>query len=135
MQAHRIPNIEILDSPPVAQRKKAVSCGGFPFPFGSNYPFTLHNTLSLPWGYTYLKGTLTLHSNGCEKTCTLGQTSCKPCASLKKEATMEGILDHAAVGIHENANYAYHSLAGLIKLLCRKNKRLEEGCLKWLNAA
>ncbi|KAJ7219633.1 hypothetical protein C8J57DRAFT_1596038, partial [Mycena rebaudengoi] len=134
-RAHGTPDIEILDSPPVAQRKKTVSCGGFPFPFGSNYTFALHDTLSLPWGYTYSKGTLTLRSNGCEKTCTPGQTSCKPCASLEKESTMEGILDRAEAGNHENVNYAYHSPAGLIELLRRKNKRLEESRLKGLNAA
>ncbi|KAJ6598761.1 hypothetical protein B0H10DRAFT_1671495, partial [Mycena sp. CBHHK59/15] len=60
---------------------------------------------------------------------------CRACADLPKEATLQGILDRAKDGIHEKSNYAYHSFAGLIELLHRKNKRIQELRVRGFNAA
>ncbi|KAJ7434946.1 hypothetical protein FB451DRAFT_1465917 [Mycena latifolia] len=94
-----------VDIPP--EPKKSLPCGGFIFPFSgagktasSDYPYGLHDTITLPWTYS-----------------------------------SSGILDRAKDGVSENANYAYHLISGLIQLIGRKNKRIEELRLRGLNAA
>ncbi|KAJ7761271.1 hypothetical protein DFH07DRAFT_740386 [Mycena maculata] len=123
--------------------KKVLPCGGFVFPFSgpgktasSDYPYALHDTLQLPWTHSSsADGTLTLRSIACRKICAKGRSNCSACADLSKDSILEGILDRAKHGVHEKANYAYQSFSGLIELLRRKNKHIEEMKMRGFNAA
>ncbi|KAJ6604068.1 hypothetical protein B0H10DRAFT_2167181 [Mycena sp. CBHHK59/15] len=116
---------------------------GFLFPFSgagktasSDYPYALHDTLPLPWTYSSnVDRTLTLRSTACKKVCSKERSNCRACADLPKDETLQGILGRVKDGVHEKSNYAYHSFAGLIELLHRKNKRIEELCMRGFNAA
>ncbi|KAJ6591766.1 hypothetical protein DFH09DRAFT_1073628 [Mycena vulgaris] len=132
---------EIISQPRAS--RKSSPCKGFVFPFSgagktasSDYPYGLHDVLTLPWTHTSgPDGSLTLQSTSCTKICSNGQPNCRACADLPKQPTLEGILDRAKDGVHENANYAYHSVSGLIELIRRKNKRIKELCVRGFNAA
>ncbi|KAJ6541961.1 hypothetical protein B0H10DRAFT_2244898 [Mycena sp. CBHHK59/15] len=123
--------------------KKALPCGGFVFPFSgpgktasSDYPYALHDTLQLPWTYSSsADGTLTLRSIACSKIRAKGRSNCRACTDFSKDSILEGILDRAKHRVHEKANYAYQSFSGLIELLRRKNKRIEEMKMRGFNAA
>ncbi|KAJ7444180.1 hypothetical protein FB451DRAFT_1149358 [Mycena latifolia] len=128
------PEILTPDREPTAA-KKILSCAGLVLPPGLDYPFGLHQVLTVPWGFAYSNGVLTLRSHGCQKTATNRETNCRPCANLVKEPTLEGIMDRAQDGVHENANYAYHGVSGLIEMLRRKNQRIQELRLHGLSMA
>ncbi|KAJ7749861.1 hypothetical protein B0H14DRAFT_3603375 [Mycena olivaceomarginata] len=98
------------DAPAPTPSKQLSPCTGFVFPKGLNYPFGLHELLSVPWG-------------------------CRPCADLVKESSLDGILKRADEGMPERANYAYYSPSGLIEILRRKNKQIEELRLRGLKVA
>ncbi|KAJ7834825.1 hypothetical protein B0H13DRAFT_2240173 [Mycena leptocephala] len=139
---------DILESAPTAVRLRAPSkpsplCAGFLFPFSgadktasSEYPFSLHDTIPLPWTFgNNANGTLTLRSTFCEEKPSAGRNNCRACAALPKHKTLEGIIDRAKYGVKENANYAYHPFSGLVDVIRRKNKRIEELRVRGLNAA
>ncbi|KAF7371921.1 hypothetical protein MVEN_00049800 [Mycena venus] len=113
----------------------ALRCDGFIFPFGSAYPFGMHDTLSLPWSFSCKHGIVTLRSYACKEIPVRGHRNCGPCADLAKEASMDGILSRAEHGIPESANYAYYSFSGLTELIRRKNQHIQELRLKGLNTA
>ncbi|KAJ7193500.1 hypothetical protein GGX14DRAFT_378862 [Mycena pura] len=116
--------------PPVAPQ-----CTGFIFPFGSNYPFGLHDTITFPWSFTSSHGTVILRSYDCTRSPIAGRPTCDPCATVPREPALAGILDRAEHGIPENAKYAYYSFSGLTELLRRKNQRIQELHLRGLNTA
>ncbi|KAJ6623827.1 hypothetical protein B0H10DRAFT_2213199 [Mycena sp. CBHHK59/15] len=134
------PEVTIV-TPPAS--RKSLPCSGFLFPFSgagktasSDYPYALHDTLPLPWTYSSnADGTLTLRSTACKKVCSKERSNCRACADLPKDETLQGILGRAKDGVHEKSNYVYHSFAGLIELLHRKNKRIEELRMRGFNAA
>ncbi|KAJ7648621.1 hypothetical protein DFH06DRAFT_997187 [Mycena polygramma] len=111
------------------------ACAGFVLPGTLDYPFALHKVRTLPWGFEYINGVLTLRSVGCQRTTSSGRSNCRSCAGLAKESTLQGIINRAEDGVHENANYAYHGFSGLTEMLHRKNKRIEELRLKGLSIA
>ncbi|KAJ7671994.1 hypothetical protein B0H17DRAFT_1335340 [Mycena rosella] len=110
-------------------------CPGLVLPPGLDYPFGLHQILTVPWGFEYANGVLTLRSPSCQKIATHPQSSCRSCADLVEESTLGGIMDRAKDGVHENANFAYHGVSGLIQILRRKNQRIQELRLHGLSAA
>ncbi|KAJ7867655.1 hypothetical protein B0H13DRAFT_1636065, partial [Mycena leptocephala] len=143
-------HVDVMESSPIPRptqprtaSKSRPPCAGFLFPFSgpgkgvsSDYPFSLHDTLPLPWTYSNnTDGTLTLRSTVCDKSSSAGRSSCQACADLRKNQTLAGILDRAKYGVNEKANYAYHSFSGLVEVIQRKNKRIEELRMRGLNAA
>ncbi|KAF7328292.1 hypothetical protein MSAN_02488500 [Mycena sanguinolenta] len=126
-----------------AGSKSVQPCAGFLYPFGgsartagSDYPYGLHAALPLPWTYTStVEGTLTLRSTNCRKTAESGRLNCAACAELPRNTILAGILDRAKYGTAENSNYAYHTFAGLVEIIRRKNKRIEELRVRALNSA
>ncbi|KAJ7706534.1 hypothetical protein B0H16DRAFT_1439225 [Mycena metata] len=121
--------------------KKSPSCGGYIFPFKANqtassdYPFQMHDTLSLPWNYSGNNdGVLTLRSINCAKICQGGRSNCSECANLPRNPILEGILQRTADGIPESANYAFNPISGLIEHLHRKNGQIKQLRLRGLNA-
>ncbi|KAJ7744401.1 hypothetical protein B0H16DRAFT_1322187 [Mycena metata] len=129
-------------SPAISHRsKKSPPCGGYIFPFKANqtassdYPFKMHDTLSLPWNYGGNNdGVLTLRSINCAKVCQSGRSNCSECANLPRNPFLEGILQRAADGIPESANYAFNPISGLIEHLHRKNSQIKQLRLRGLNA-
>ncbi|KAJ7104685.1 hypothetical protein C8R44DRAFT_746366 [Mycena epipterygia] len=123
--------------------KASPPCTGFLFPFSSagktassDYPYGLHDIITLPWTYeSNVDDTLTLRSKACKKTGLNGRSNCRACAELPKQATLKGILDRSKDGVHENAQYGYHPISGLVQIIRRKNKRIEELRVRGLNAA
>jgi hypothetical protein len=99
------------DAPAPTPSKQLSPCTGFVFPKGLNYPFGLHELLSVPWGFEYSNGILALRSHGCQKSAPNGRASCRPCADLVKESSLDGILKRADEGMPERANYAYYRKA------------------------
>ncbi|KAJ6456839.1 hypothetical protein DFH09DRAFT_1384197 [Mycena vulgaris] len=116
-------------------RNESSPCKGFVLPHGLDYPFGLHTLLSLPWGVEYSNGVVTLRSHDCQKTTANGRSNCRPCADLSKESTVQGIMNRAEDGVHENVNFAYHGVTGLAELLRRKNQRIQELRLHGLSIA
>ncbi|KAJ7653861.1 hypothetical protein B0H17DRAFT_957128, partial [Mycena rosella] len=129
-------------APPTATISTTL-CAGFIFPFSgpgkttsSDYPYGLHDALSLPWTFSSnIDGTLTLRSTVCKKTSPAGRSSCRACSDLPKQPTLDGILERAKHGVKENASYAYQPISGLIELLRRKNGRIEDLRLRGFRAA
>ncbi|KAJ7255087.1 hypothetical protein B0H12DRAFT_1233167 [Mycena haematopus] len=125
-----------------SKRSKSKPCGGFFFPFSadgknasSEYPYGLHDTLNPPWTYSSnADGTLTLRSTECTTAGSNERPTCAACASLRKDPILRGILERAKDGVDERANYAYHSVSGLIQLLRRKNKQIQELRVRGFNA-
>ncbi|KAJ7099009.1 hypothetical protein C8R44DRAFT_748067 [Mycena epipterygia] len=113
--------------------EKSVKCVGFIYQFGTNYPLGLHDTMSMPWGYSYTNGVLTLQSHGCNEIAVKGMSNCRPCAGLADETMINGILNRAEHGRDERMNYKYYSFAGLVELLGHKNQRIQELRLRGLN--
>ena len=99
------------------------------------YPFGLHDLLSLPWDYAVRNGVMTLFARGCRGLSNGAKSSCQACRNLRKNEILAGIIDRIEHGIHENTNFLYHGIDGLIQLLLRKNERIEFHRLRGLNHA
>lgn len=99
------------------------------------YPFGLHDKLTLPWDYSVVNGTFTVRSRVCHTSIPAGDHICRPCRDLERNENLKGIVHRANHGVHENANYAYHGIGGLIELLQRKNAQIEALRLRGLNQA
>ncbi|KAJ7198077.1 hypothetical protein GGX14DRAFT_374467, partial [Mycena pura] len=142
-------DVEITEIPMVGAPSKSSHrpqrnplCKGFIFPFSgagqtasSDYPYGLHDIMTLPWTYSSsTDGILTLRSTACVKTGANGRSNCWACGDLANEPTLQGILNRAKDGIDERANYAYHPISGLVTLLRRQNKRIDELRLRGFNA-
>ncbi|KAK7007633.1 hypothetical protein R3P38DRAFT_2553314 [Favolaschia claudopus] len=111
------------------------NCEGFIFPFGSNYPWGLHEKVTFPWSVKLDAGVITLRSHACTGQKGSGSTMCTSCSSLSDEGSVEGILYRAEHGTPANTSYAYYSFNGLTELIRRKNQQLQELRLKGLNNA
>ncbi|KAJ7183908.1 hypothetical protein C8R46DRAFT_1309168 [Mycena filopes] len=114
---------------------EVLPCSGFVFPHSLDYPFKLHDALTMPWGFEYSNGVLALRSFGCARKSRVGHSNCSACAFLPQESTLAGILKRADEGTHENTNYAYYGSGALIELLRRKDKRIQELRLRGLSLA
>ncbi|KAJ7692514.1 hypothetical protein B0H16DRAFT_1850850 [Mycena metata] len=136
---------ELLTNGPASttsrRSKKSPPCVGYIFPFKANqtassdYPFRMHDTLSLPWDYSGNNdGVLTLRSINCAKICQGGRSNCSECAGLPRHPILQGILQRAAEGIPESAQYAFNPISGLIEHLHRKNGQIRQLRLRGLNA-
>lgn len=101
----------------------------------TTYPFALHDTIILPWDYALKNGVMKLFARSC---CGLSEgsgTACQPCQELAKNKKLKNILRRMEEGIHENAGFAYHGIAGLQQMLHRKNEQIEFYRLRGLNQA
>ncbi|KAJ7092187.1 hypothetical protein C8R44DRAFT_554520, partial [Mycena epipterygia] len=133
-------DVEVLPVPTVAEVPRlpsvnSVECAGFIYPLGTNYPLGLHDTMTLPWGYSYINGVLALRSYGCHRIAVKDGGNCRPCAELINEPMVQNILNRAEHGMDERMTYQYYSFAGLVELLRRKNQRLQELRFRGLNTA
>ena len=99
------------------------------------YPFGLHEHSVLPWIIHIDNKGLHLQSTGCRGSTSSGQPCCFVCQELQSNKTLEGILNRMENGVHENAPYAYQPIAGLRKILERKNSSLDLMRVGKMNAA
>ncbi|KAK7001931.1 hypothetical protein R3P38DRAFT_3326830 [Favolaschia claudopus] len=120
---------------PETVTSESQKCDGFIFPFGSNYPWGLHEKVTFPWSVKLDAGVITLRSHACTGQQGSGSTMCTSCSSLSDEGSVEGILYRAEHGTPVNTSYAYYSFNGLTELIRRKNQQLQELRLKGLNNA
>ncbi|KAJ6481266.1 hypothetical protein C8R47DRAFT_1284367, partial [Mycena vitilis] len=142
-EANPQPTVKPIPTKPRVKSTPSVACAGFAYPFGapgetagSHYPYMLHDVLTVPWTFTGgMDGTLTLRSTHCQKVARSGCTNCSACANLPHHVTLAGILDRAKYGVKEHAGYAYHSFSGLVEVIKRKGKRIEELRMRGMNAA
>ncbi len=126
------------------QQSKPQKCSGFvlDIPNGQSpytiYPYGLHSLYRLPWNpYVDANNVIKLYAHGCHETHTSpsGQTTCPPCASLKDNNNLKGIIARMKEGIAANTPYLYHGISGLTKLLQQKSQRIEAQHLHGLNQA
>src|SRR5260221_611750 len=89
------------------------------------YPFALHDTFILPWDYALKNGVMKLFACSCHGLSEGSGTACQPCQGLAKNKKLENILRRMEEGIHENAGFAYHGIAGLQQMLHCKNQEIE----------
>jgi hypothetical protein len=116
---------DMADEPtPKESSTQQAACNGyvFDFPDGQNphtaYPFTLHNSRSIPWDYSVRNGIMTLYSRSCDRYSQDGDTmSCKACQGLAKNGTLDGIRTRINDGVHKSAPLAYHGIGGLLNLM------------------
>ncbi|KAF6752442.1 hypothetical protein DFP72DRAFT_1047213 [Ephemerocybe angulata] len=115
--------LEIVLYTPSMPKKRSHQCSGLKVevPAGkthhSAYPFALHEKLPLPWDYSSQRGSLYLTSFDCTRKVESESFPCKPCASLRRNPTLQGILDRMNNGTHKNATYAYRGHSELVASL------------------
>ncbi|KAJ6449137.1 hypothetical protein C8R45DRAFT_947588 [Mycena sanguinolenta] len=95
-------------APRLPPSETVVQCTGFVFPFGFEYPFDIHNKLSLPWSFS--------GKNAFQRAVDGGNPMAR------------------RAWVPESANYAYHSFSGLTELVRRKNRQIQALCLTKLNS-
>uniref|UniRef100_A0A8H7XX72 Uncharacterized protein n=1 Tax=Psilocybe cubensis TaxID=181762 RepID=A0A8H7XX72_PSICU len=107
------------------------ACKGYPLPIPpgnsphSTYPFSLHDTLSLPWNYEVKHNQMVLRSFHCKKSGSLVHFGiCSACHELSTDATLKGIIDRMEHGINDNTPYAYYSINGLKAKLRQKDTKI-----------
>lgn len=119
----------------------AGTCDGYTLTFQNGksphttYPFSLHDTIVLPWDYALKNGVMKLFARGC---CGLSEGSspaCRACQQLAKNENLEHILTRMEEGVHENTGFAYHGFSSLQQMLLRKNQQIEFYRLRGLNQA
>ena len=101
----------------------------------SVYPFTLHDTLVLPWDYTVKNSMMSLFARSCTGHSEGESYVCQPCQQLLNNKVLEGVLARIAEGVHENATFAYHGFSGIQEMLRRKNRQIDFYRLCGLNQA
>ncbi|KAJ7055250.1 hypothetical protein C8F01DRAFT_1234702 [Mycena amicta] len=100
----------------------------------AEYPWILHDSGTLPWSVNRsAAGVLTLRSTVCSRIPRIGFPNCSDCAHLPTDSRLAGIIRRTKDGTNERANYAYHSMGGLISILRRKDKRFSDTRLHSLN--
>ncbi|KAJ7181372.1 hypothetical protein C8R43DRAFT_1101284 [Mycena crocata] len=115
--------IEIIAHTPVPVQSPR--CDGFIFPlrddqtFSSTYPVLLHDKFNLPWDFSVRQGVLYLTSRNCTGSSRSGHKNCSPCADLKNNTTLKGIISRSEEGVHENANLMYQPPAALAEIIRR----------------
>lgn len=98
----------------------------------SSYPYALHDTTRLPWGYEVVNDTMILRPPTCTGKAQ-GDTCCKACGSLETNEALIGIKNRSKNGVHENAPFAYHSIGGMMTIARRKGRQIDELRLRKLN--
>jgi hypothetical protein len=120
-----------------SQKAHLESCPGYQltFPLGqwanTSYPFALHNILSLPWYYSTRKEGFFLVSHSCLGLAIAGQR-CRPCDDLGDNEYLKNIIARFTDGIHNNSPLVFHSIGGLVEVVCRKTSMIKVfrlGCL------
>jgi hypothetical protein len=101
----------------------------------TTYPFTLHDTIILPWDYTLKNGMMKLFARSCHGLSEGSGTTCQPCQQLIKNETLENILIWMEDGVHKNTGFAYHGFSGLQEMLHHKNQVIKFYRLRGLNQA
>lgn len=98
------------------------------------YPFSLHEVLILPWDYERRNGTLWLRSHGCSGRAGINGP-CASCEGLPGDRKLDGILQRAENGVHENARLHYHGFGSLMQIHHRKTDAIDRLRLQRLNEA
>ncbi|KAJ7206700.1 hypothetical protein C8J57DRAFT_1614672, partial [Mycena rebaudengoi] len=98
------------------------------FPPGKNentsYPFALHVTGDLPWGYQSVNNTFFAISHACQKSYSQPETTeCLKCQELPSNRAFAGILDRIANGVHENTPLAFHPIAQLVETVRKRGEQ------------
>lgn len=105
----------------------------------SNYPFALHDTQNLPWGYTVSDGVMVLHSVACTRTVELkakAVTSCDACQRLAESTILQNINKRIEDGtVSDSIPFSYRSIAQLQATLKHKDKIINFFRLRGLNQA
>lgn len=105
-------------------------CGKTPY---SAYPFTLHDSRSLPWDLSISNGVMTLFARNCHGSSNGTDVSCLPCLYLPQNKSLEGIINRLDNGVHANSPYAYHGAGGLQEVLHRQADTIAFLQLRGLN--
>lgn len=103
----------------------------------SNYPFALHDTQNLPWGYTVSNGTMVLHSVECTRTVDSGKGEvCGACEKLQDSTLLQKISERIKDGtVSDSIPFAYRSIAQLRATLKHKDDLINFFRLRGLNQA
>jgi len=97
------------------------------------YPFMLHDVYTLPWDIHIIEHRLFIQSTHCTKSIQhIDSDCCHECKRLLTHRTVEGILQRISAGIHINTAYMYQPIGGLVEILRKKNKKLDEMRFKQL---
>ncbi len=100
------------------------------------YPFALHNHISLPWHYESWDGGLRLRSRTCKRLLagrSGTSSSCESCLAIGQEPKIKGIKERMTAGVHENAVLAYHGFGSLMEVVHCKNRQIDAMTLRRLN--
>ncbi|QRV97683.1 hypothetical protein RhiJN_25702 [Ceratobasidium sp. AG-Ba] len=121
-------HISIADTPLIA-------CAGIPFIFAGgqspfmHYPYALHDSLALPWGFEVHKQRMKLRSNACtgylSRDLPNTAPACMFCIEISNSQALCGIRDRLATGFRENTSWNYLSMHSLQELLRRKSNQLD----------
>ncbi|KAF8997362.1 hypothetical protein BDZ89DRAFT_1122423 [Hymenopellis radicata] len=115
-------------------------CSGFELTFPSgmsphlDYPYALHQTLGLPWGYESHQGRMILRANICKDVRKEGAI-CKACDSLEETSLLKGILSRMRNGLSESTRLEYSSHRQLVERYRRKEGVVNGLKLQGLNDA
>lgn len=111
----------------------ALAFPGQKSPF-SSYPFALHDTLVLPWELRTKGGIMSVIATSCTGV-SINGLSCSPCRQLKKNTTLEGILDRLKDGAHSNTTLRWYGFNELHEKVREKNQQIDFYRLRGLNQA
>jgi len=106
-------------------------CQGYTlcFPAGKSpytaYPFALHDTRALPWDISIENGIMTLFAQTCSGSLSGTEKTCQSCLDLLRNGTLEGIRTRLVEGVHQNAQFPYHSFGGLHEIIRHKTMQVE----------
>lgn len=115
-----------------------VSCTGIQLDLPSayrSYPFQLHDRVPLPWGVLIWGNQLRIRSIHCQGTLPGSLDPCGTCSSLLRHPIVEGIVQRATLGTHENTPRDYLSVGNLLQSLERKTSQIDEMRITCLNNA
>ncbi|KAF8229098.1 hypothetical protein L208DRAFT_1288326, partial [Tricholoma matsutake] len=90
----------------------------------STYPFTLHDSHSVPWDFSIENSVMTLFACNCHDSKSGPSVSCPSFLYLPKNKSLEGIINHLQDGIHLNSPYSYYSASSLQEVLHQQADRI-----------
>ncbi|KAJ7191493.1 hypothetical protein GGX14DRAFT_381107, partial [Mycena pura] len=80
-------------------------------------------------------GVLSLTVHSCTGKQRSGRKNCTPCADLKHNSILKGIITRSEEGVHENANLEYYSPAALVEIARQKSQQIQGLRLGVLNSS
>jgi hypothetical protein len=116
----------------------AEQCPGYQLTFpGSqqahtSYPFALHSTHYVAWGYSSCKDRFFVTSHSCTGNVEVNGC-CKACNSLGRDNCLQNIVARYTNCMHDNALLVFHGIGSLIEVVHWKTSMIDTLCLHRLN--